>query len=318
MEIRSRSRLRLLLALLLGLLLASGMAACQADRPLTPVPAPGYAVLPQFHSFYADSGGAELLGEAITGACEAPDGRIVQYFRRVRLDDLPDRDEVMVYPLGEWALDGVQTPAPAPVPAGSEERYFPETGYAVQDEFLSFFDDQEGENVLGLPISPQLYEGELRVQYFRNGRLEWHPESPRSLRVRLGPLGQAHYMQVGSAEMRCDVLARPATANVQSAVEVQATMKAPILYAGEEQVVYVQITTPAGRPVSGIPVFLSVTYRGDTFARALGETGEAGAVAGPLNLPGFVPGEEVEVEVLAYGVANQILGQSGLSFKTWW
>lgn len=308
----------LLLSTLLGLLLAWTLVACQDDAASTPRPSSGYEVLPQFQTYYTALGGPAVLGETITAACDAPDGRIVQYFQRLRLDDLPEQDEVMIYPLGEWALEGIQTPVPAPVPTDSEERYFPETGYTVQDEFLSFYQGQEGEIILGPPISPQLDEGELRVQYFRNGRLEWHPDAPRALRVRLGPLGQAHYVQEGSAELRCDVLARPASTNAESAVEVEATVKAPILYTGEEQVVYVQITTPAGRPVSGIPVFLAVTYQGDTFDQALGETGEEGAVAGPLDLPDFEPGEEVEVKVMANGAGKQILGESALSFKTWW
>ena len=318
MQIQPRPKRHLLPALVLGLIVVSVLAACQNEAPQTTAPRSGYEVLPQFDSIYVALGGARVLGEAITGACEAADGRIVQYFERIRLDDLPGQDEVMVYPLGAWALGGVEAPVPAPVPADGQQRYFPETGHTVQDEFLTYYREQEGEIILGPPISPQLGEGELRVQYFRNGRLEWHPAAPRAMRVRLGPLGQAHYVQAGSRELRCDILARPATVNPEMDVEVEGTVKAPILYTGEAQVVYVAVTTPAGRPVAGIPVSISVTYRGQTFNRALGETDEGGGAAGPLQLPEFVPGEEVVVKVLAYGAANQILGQSGLSFKTWW
>lgn len=318
MQIQPKPKCHLSPALLLGLLVAVLLGGCQSEVPQSAAPRSGYEVLPQFDSIYAALGGAQVLGQAITGACEAADGRIVQYFERVRLDDLPGQDEVMVFPLGEWALGGIEVPVPAPVPAAGEERYFPESGHTVQDEFLTYYQEQAGEIILGPPISPQLDEGELRVQYFRNGRLEWHPAAPRALRVRLGPLGQAHYGQTGNRELRCDVLARPVTVNAEMDVEVGATVKAPILYTGEAQVVYVAVTTPAGRPVAGIPVSISVTYQGETFSRALGETDNAGAAAGPLPLPEFVPGEEVVVKVLAYGAANQLLGQSGLSFKTWW
>jgi hypothetical protein len=118
--------------------------------------------------------------------------------------------------------------------------------------------------------------------------------------------------------MRCDVLARPAAVSTELSVEVEATVKAPILYPGEGQVVFVEIATAAGRPVSGIPVSVAVTYQGSTFEHVLGETGAAGALAGSLELPRFVPGEEVTVIVLAHGAANRILGETGLSFKTWW
>lgn len=303
---------------LFGLLLVLGLAACANDPTPTPSPGTGYTVLPQFESFYAAFGGAEVLGEPLTGACETGDGRIVQYLQRLRLDSLPEQNQVMVYPLGEWALGGVPATVPAPVPADSEEQFFPATGYAVQDEFLSFYEQNEGDVVLGPPISPQLGEGELRVQYFRNGRLEWHPDAPPALRVRLGPLGQAHYLHQGSNRLQCDVLARPVDISPDLVVEVDATVKAPVLYTGDEQVVFAKITTPTGQPVAGLAVRLSATYHGETFAQPLGETDKDGNVSGPLTLPTFVPGEEVAVEVSAAGPGDQVLGESALTFKTWW
>lgn len=303
---------------LFGLLLVLGLAACQSDPTPTPSAGTGFTVLPQFESFYAAFGGASVLGEPLTGACAAGDGRVVQYLQRLRLDSVPGQEEVVVYPLGEWALRGVPATVPAPVPADSAEQFFPETGYAIQDEFLSYYEQNEGETVLGPPISPQLDEGELRVQYFRNGRLEWHPDAPPALRVRLGPLGQAHYLQEGSSRMQCDVLARPVDISPDLVVEVDATVKAPVLYTGDEQVVFATITTPSGQPVPGLAVNLSASYQGETFAQPLGETDEDGNVVGPLTLPAFVPGEEVAVEVSASGPGDQILGESALTFKTWW
>lgn len=303
---------------LFGLFLVLGLAACQSTPAPTPSSGTGYTVLPQFESFYAEFGGAGVLGEPLTGACEAGDGRVVQYLQRLRLDSRPGQEEVIVYPLGEWALGGVPATVPAPVPADSEEQFFPETGYTIQDEFLSFYEQNQGDTVLGPPISPQLDEGELRVQYFRNGRLEWHPDAPRALRVRLGPLGQAHYLQEGSNSMQCTVLARPVDISPDLVVEVDATVKAPVLYTGDEQVVYAKITTPAGQPVPGIAVRLSATYQGETFVQTLGQTDEDGNVEGALSLPSFVPGKEVAVEVSASGPGDRVLGKSALIFKTWW
>ncbi|MEZ4644270.1 MAG: hypothetical protein R3E31_16320 [Chloroflexota bacterium] len=50
--------------------------------------------------------------------------------------------------------------------ANGRSGLFPETGYAVQDEFLTFYETYSGTQLSAPPISPQLDEGGLRVQYF--------------------------------------------------------------------------------------------------------------------------------------------------------
>ena len=69
-------------------------------------------------------------------------------------------------------------------------QYFPETGYTVRGEFLRFFNQWGGLDVFGPPVSQELVEDGVRVQYFRNFRLEWHPENPRPYRVQPGLLGE--------------------------------------------------------------------------------------------------------------------------------
>ena len=291
--------------------------SCQVQDE-TPVATPesGFTVLSQFQKFYEAHGGERLLGEPITGACERGDGRLVQYFRRVRLDYTAD-EEIAIYPLGAWAFDGVATPVPAAVPESGRRRLFPATGYVVQDEFLAFYETNDGEVVLGPPISDQLDEGELRVQYFRNGRLEWHPDAPRASRVRIGALGRAHFAQ-GAHDVTCDVRARPADAVTAGPVDVTAAVGAPILYSEDEQMVYVTVTTPAGVPLADVRVTMTVNYRDDTFDVALGRTDEEGKVEGPLALPGFQPGHEVELTVRAQSGTSESIGITTISFQTWW
>jgi hypothetical protein len=61
--------------------------------------------------------------------------------------------------------------------------------------FARFWAAHGGEAVLGVPISPQLYERVpgarlyLRVQYLRNARLELWPSRPGHDTVRVGLLG---------------------------------------------------------------------------------------------------------------------------------
>ncbi|MDX1686819.1 MAG: hypothetical protein R3248_02440 [Candidatus Promineifilaceae bacterium] len=298
-----------------GGLVILAVACREMDRMSTGPSGTGYSVLSQFEAFYEEHGQQRIFGEPITGECVADDGDAVQYFQRMRLESDEEGEEVTVYPLGEWAYDGVQRRLPAPVPESDQERFFPTTGFTVQDEFLAFYEANDGETVLGTPISPQLDEGELRVQYFERGRLEWHPSAPRGQRVQVGMLGQAHYDQGGAANLECDAIARFGEDEVPdgTAVRVSASVSAPILYEEDEQVIFVKVATPAGIPFDDIPVEADVSYRGETFTVALGRTNGEGVVSGPLELPEFEPGHEVGVQIRAGNV-----GETALTFRTWW
>jgi len=292
------------------------LVACQEmERMSTGPSGTGYSVVSQFEAFYDQYGGERVFGEPITGACVAVDDDTVQYFQRMRLESDEDDEDVTVYPLGEWAYEGLRRRVPAPVSDSERERFFPTTSFTVQDEFLAFYEANDGEAILGAPISPQLDEGELRVQYFERGRLEWHPSAPRGLRVQVGMLGQAHFDQGGAANLECDPIARfgEEEAPAGTAVHVSASVSAPILYRDDEQIIFVKVATPAGIPFDDIPVEASISYRGETDRVALGRTNAAGVVKASLELPEFEPGHEVEVEVRA-----GTLGETALTFRTWW
>lgn len=54
----------------------------------------------------------------------------------------------------------------------AQEKYFNESGHIARGEWLRFFEEHGGLRVFGYPISPVLAEGDIKVQYFQNGRLE--------------------------------------------------------------------------------------------------------------------------------------------------
>lgn len=299
------------------LLAAFFMAGCEMAAP-TPVPTPtAYAIAPVFEEWYTLFG-PELLGAPITGQCLPGDGMVVQYFEHVRLEQTTD-GTIQFYPLGQWALSGVRSRVAAPVPADSRSRIFPETGYAVQGEFLTFYEENNGEQLLGPPLSEQLVEGDLRVQYFRNGRLEWRPEAPPDRRVQLGSLGQAHYQQNGGNGLQCALLALLDTTAQPQQVDLYAWLGAPILFStNDEQIVYVQATGPNGSPVSGITIRVNVHYDGETIEVPLGETDQEGLAIGSLRHISFEPEAEVRLEITAHNGDGVILGRTTTSFTTWW
>jgi uncharacterized protein YkwD len=56
-----------------------------------------------------------------------------------------------------------------------DARYFEQTGKMVSGEFLRTF-DKDGLAQIGYPISDEMMDGGLTVQYFERARMEYHPE----------------------------------------------------------------------------------------------------------------------------------------------
>lgn len=304
-----------LMALIAAVVLLAGCAKPPASSANN-IPETGYLVEPPFTAAY-EAYGPQLLGEPISGLCQVANGKQTQYFRHMRLEVSADGQDVTVFPLGEWAYAGLRRTVAAPIPDYSRTREFPETGFVVRDEFLDFYEENDGEVLLGPPISPQLDEGTLRVQYFRNARLEWHPGAALEERVRMGMLGQAHYLQAAH-DVTCEFRSRPVDVTTVKQVQVLASAEAPILYSGDDQVIYAMVTTGAGVPVAGVPVSLTMRDVDWTLTVELGRTDSEGKVQGGLQMPRFVPGRMVGVTVDAEGMGGLTLGKTGLAFQTWW
>ena len=211
---------------LMALLAACGEAPNAAP---TAVGENGIPIASEFQDFYQDFGGRAILGEPVTEMfTTVPGERPLQYFQNLRLEYDALNGNVLVSQLGTWELGGLNEQIAAPVPEDGAIRTFPNSEFTVQDEFLRFYEEQAGDVLLGLPISAQLNVDGLRVQYFENGRLEWHPEAPADQRVQLGNLGQTHFdneMVFAYQEMRP---AQPISSAGVTDVDISAYVKAPI------------------------------------------------------------------------------------------
>jgi hypothetical protein len=309
--------------LAVGLFFVS-LAACGQNLFLTPTaPADsGFNVAPPFEAFYQDNGGLRIFGHPFSEPYTDPiSGRLVQYFQNMRLEYDGATDQVTVSPLGEWLLPDETQRVEVALPGGGLTQYFGDSPYPVQDEFLLFYLQYGGPELFGLPISPQLDEGGTRVQYFRNARLEWRPEAPRDLHVQLGSLGEAHYWAAGFIP---DInRAAPVDSAAIRQANIRAAFKAPILYAGEQQTIFVTLTAADGlRPVGDVAVTLLITYNdGLTEAVRLPNTDSSGQTSGllPATFQNVVePGQKVQVQVTAVSPAGLEIGSIISSFKTWW
>jgi len=85
--------------------------------------------------------------------------------------------------------------------AGTDERYFAETGHSVVGKFLHYWDAHGGLAQFGYPISDEFTEvsdldgKQLGVQYFERAEFEHHPENQPPYDVLLAQLGTMRYKQ---------------------------------------------------------------------------------------------------------------------------
>lgn len=89
-----------------------------------------------------------------------------------------------------------------PVQAQTNPRCFVETGFCISGAIRTFWEQNGGLAVFGLPLGPQAAavgsDGQTRqVQPFERHRLELHPENPAPYKVLLGRLGVERLAQQG-------------------------------------------------------------------------------------------------------------------------
>jgi hypothetical protein len=315
---------------LLTVLLALLLTGCTgvAERPshfLTPDT--GIPVGEPFADFYRQMGGAALFGHPLTEPFRAEEeGPLLQYFQTMRLEfdgqqvDQQVDQQVRITPLGEWAFagvgEGVEIFAPPP---DTRSRTFAQTGQAVWDEFLTFYESNQGEILLGLPLSSQLNEGGMRVQYFENGRLEWHPELPTRQRVQLTLLGQAHFQaEMAIIYQQISRNAGPISAADLTHVDIIASVRAPILYAGDQQILYLTVLRPDGRVVSDVRATATVIYDDVRLVYNLGQSDAEGKIQARLPLDDVPAGRQVLLDIRVYAPGDREIGRETLGFRTWW
>lgn len=294
------------------------LVGCGADNSPHLTNRTGIPVAEEFAAFYEAYGGQRVFGSPITEAFRpATDGPVVQYFQNMRLDYEVNGQQVRPFPLGTWAFPGLENVALAPVVENGRSYTPSGSAHPIQDEFLAFYETYNGEVLLGLPLSPQVDEGGVRVQYFQNGRLEWRPELPLSQRVQLGVLGQNHF----DAEMVFvyrQEFARPISSAGIGSARVEAALRYPVLYAGDPQVLYATVQTEDGRFVSDIRLTATVTYAAVSIELELGITDDRGQIQRALDFSGIPPGTDVLITVTATRSDGQVVGQRTLGCRTWW
>lgn len=300
---------------------ASGLA----QTPSRYFPETGHTVSGLFLTFFDTRGGLEIFGYPITDQFEE-NGRLVQYFQRVRMEwhpENPDPYKVQLGLLGD--LLGHRAP---PIPASQippanhpQRRYYPETGHTLSYAFLTYYDSHGGLDIFGYPITEFILENGNIVQYFQRGKMEWHPENPRDQRVQLGFLGEIYAEKYVDRERL-----KPSTSNLGPAplvtqaptteISVSASLKYAITGRGGTQTLYVYVIDQWGRGVAGAAVSFVVHYSDGDMVFAMPVTDDTGYTSYTFNVGNPLPGYTVVIDV--HATSGRQSASSQTSFLPWW
>ncbi len=144
--------------------------------------------------------GLQSIGWPLSDARQE-NGLTVQYFERVRMEYHPETASagfpVLMTRLGADISKPAQPfAAVAPFASTSSRVYMPQTRHSLSEPFLSYWKGNGGLELFGYPISEQMTQDGMRVQWFERARFEYHPELAKSGHaVELTLLGRMAYEQ---------------------------------------------------------------------------------------------------------------------------
>lgn len=138
-------------------------------------PETGYYVYEPFLSYWNAHGGLAINGLPISPDFEQG-GLTLQWFERARFERHPELPAGQQVVLGRLGAELRQPDPPLTAPPGGGRRFFPETGHSLGGRFLAYWDSHGGLAQFGLPLTEEVTEGGLTVQWFERARFEYHPE----------------------------------------------------------------------------------------------------------------------------------------------
>ncbi len=282
----------------------------------------GHTVSGVFLTFFDTRGGLEIFGYPITDQFEE-NGRLVQYFQRVRMEWHPENPEPYKVQLGLLGdLLGHRAPpiSASQIPPANhpQRRYYPETGHILAYAFLAYYDTHGGLDIFGYPITEFIIENGRIVQYFQRGKMEWHPENPRDRRVQLGFLGEIYAEKyVDPERLRPSTPSLgPAPVVTQSTINASASLKYAITGRDGTQTLYVYVTDQWGKGVQGARVSFVAHYSDGDRLFDMPPTDGTGYTFSTFDVGNPLPGYAIVIDVRATFGGQSASSQT--SFLPWW
>ena len=152
----------------------------------------GKAISGGFRTFWEERGGLAIFGLPITDEMRE-DNLVVQYFERARFEYHPTADGLLSeVKLGRLGADLRKPDPPRPEHENEPGFYFPETGHGLSGPFREYWEAHGGLDLFGFPITDELRQGAVTVQWFERARFELHTINGRPT-VLLGHIGREAY-----------------------------------------------------------------------------------------------------------------------------
>jgi len=324
LEVMPVGRLARSLLLVAALLAFPGAAAQAQGEEGRYYPETGHTLGASFIELYDTLGGTEILGYPITEPFVDPlSGWLIQYTESARMELVPSRLQAEARPrlssLGE-ALGGWEPPLEAPTGvfgAGAGCRFYSESHHNVCHAFLEFYESRGGPAIFGYPISEFTLEAGRIVQYFQAFRFDWYPEDRGGGRVRIAPLGRAHFERLGYDP----ALLRPRqpddlSAYVVSEIHLQASLLHPVAASAGSQTLYLVARDQNLDPVARAAAVLVAHFPNGDRTLVMPLTDDRGLSRLTLAYEGVPPGSTVELEYwVVYGELQAVTQDS---FRIWW
>ncbi|MGN6360238.1 MAG: hypothetical protein ACTHNK_07610 [Thermomicrobiales bacterium] len=152
-------------------------------------------VFAPFAEYWASNGGLAVFGLPITPDFEQ--GPLtVQWFERARFEKHPELPAGQQVQLGRLGAEAHKADPPLPGDPGNGRQFFPQTGHSIGGPFLDFWQRNGGLALFGLPLTEEVKENGLTVQWFERARFEYHPENAGTPNaVELTQLGRQLWQQ---------------------------------------------------------------------------------------------------------------------------
>lgn len=181
------------------LLFGSFPVSAQNTEPTQFFSQTGHWVTGQFLTTWkSENKGFLLYGFPLTEQFVS-DGYIIQYFQRARMElhpEYPDQIQVQMYPLGSelWKMEQSRfIPREDNILNNSACTMIDGSSFPICYSFKDFYNENNGTNRFGKPISGVGYLDDVLVQYFEMARFEWRPELPSGQQVTLGKIGLQYF-----------------------------------------------------------------------------------------------------------------------------
>jgi hypothetical protein len=290
-------------------------------------PETGHNVCDQFLEFFNSRGGPGIFGYPLT-EWVTEDGRLVQYFQRVRMEyhpENPPRYQVQLGLLGDSIAppdEKARIPeSRKPKSNDPEQRYFPETGHTVRFSFLKFYNENGGLDNFGYPVTEFILENGRIVQYFQRALMEWNPNRGGIVLHNLGEMWVDQHGHLRPLKEPVPPLiinpetplATPPITSLHATASVRDAFTTP----DGDQIVWVYVYNQNGEPVEGAKVELMVHYPSDPRRYMIEDpTDNLGHTQTKFKLGNPTPGHLVVVDaIVKYG---GLTTKAQTSFFTWW